>query len=61
MKIQTEAEYADALAEVERALESEPVPGAPQSDRFLEVCDAVEAYEAIHWPIERSPARKVGR
>lgn len=61
MKIEVEAEYAEALAEIERTLECEPVPGTPQSDRFLELCDAVEAYEAIHWPIERSPVRKVGR
>ena len=61
MKIQAEIEYAEALAEIERMLASEPLPGTPESDRFLEVCDAVEAYEAIHWPVERTPVRRVAR
>jgi HTH-type transcriptional regulator/antitoxin HigA len=61
MKIRDEADYADALAEIERLLEREPLPGTPSSDRLLELSNAVEAYEAIHWPITPSSAQITAR
>ena len=44
-------EYNAALAEIDTLMDAEP--GTPECDRLLELVDAVEAYEDVHYPIER--------
>ena len=43
-------EYRTALAEIDTLMDAEP--GTPECDRLLELSDAVEAYEDVHYPIE---------
>lgn len=50
--IRTEAEYDEALKEIERYFENEPKPGTPEADRFDLLALVVEAYERKRWPIE---------
>lgn len=50
--IRNEADYEWALGEIERYFDNEPMPGAPDSDRFDILVSLVEAYEARAWPIE---------
>ena len=52
MPIRTEAEYKSALVEIEQFFDVEPVPGAPEAIRFEVLADRIEAYEAIHHPID---------
>ena len=59
-QIDSEEVYANALAEIERMLCDEPIPGTAEGKAFKALCDAVEAYEAIYWPIEPTPALKFG-
>ncbi|MGB3830898.1 MAG: hypothetical protein WA975_03430 [Mesorhizobium sp.] len=47
--ITSEAEYQQALREIEELWNSEP--GTPEGDGLNRLCNAVEAYEDIHWPI----------
>ena len=50
--IRTEADYDWALGELEAYEISEPALGTPEGDRFDVLVTLLEAYEAIHWPIE---------
>lgn len=50
--IRTEAEYDEALDEIERHFEDEPKPGTPEADRFDLLASIVEDYERKRWPIE---------
>jgi HTH-type transcriptional regulator/antitoxin HigA len=50
--IRTEAEYDEALDEIERTFENEPKPGTQQADRFDLLALIVEDYERKRWPIE---------
>lgn len=50
--IRTEAEYDEALEEIERYFENEPKPGTPEADRFDLLALVVEAYKRKRWPIE---------
>ena len=47
--IRTEADYEDALAEVQRLMDS--APGSPQADRLDVLATLVEAYEAQHFAL----------
>src|SRR5437899_13099890 len=50
--IRTEAEYDEALEEIERYFENEPKPGTPEADRFDLLALIIEDYERRRWPIE---------
>ena len=50
--IRSEAEYDDALEEIERYFENEPKPGTPEADRFDLLALIVEDYERKRWPID---------
>src|SRR5438046_1504868 len=50
--IRTEAEYDEALEEIERYFENEPKPGTQNADRFDLLALIVEDYERKRWPIE---------
>ena len=50
--IRTEAEYDEALEEIERYFENEPKAGTPEADRFDLLALIVEDYERKRWPIE---------
>ena len=47
--IRIEADYQEALAEIERLFDA--APGTPESDRLEVLTTLVEAYEANHYPI----------
>ena len=47
--ILAEQDYARALARIYELFHAEP--GTPESDEMDALCDLVEAYEAIHYPI----------
>ena len=51
MKITTVEEYEAALREVEPYFDDEPEVGSPQAIRFIALCDAIEAYENVYYPI----------
>jgi HTH-type transcriptional regulator/antitoxin HigA len=48
--IKTEADYDEALREIERLMDSEP--GSRRGDRLDVLVTLVEAYEHLHWRIE---------
>jgi HTH-type transcriptional regulator/antitoxin HigA len=50
--IRNEAEYDQALEEIEQYFENEPKPGAPEADRFDLLALVVEDCERKRWPIE---------
>jgi HTH-type transcriptional regulator/antitoxin HigA len=50
--IRNEAEYDQALEEIEQHFKNEPKPGAPEADRFELLALVVEDYERKRWPIE---------
>src|SRR2546422_2908697 len=50
--IRTEAEYDEALEEIERYFENEPKPGTGEADRFDLLALIIEDYERKHWPID---------
>jgi HTH-type transcriptional regulator / antitoxin HigA len=50
--LRTEADYAAALAEIERYFDKEPKPGTHEADRFDLLALVLEDYESKHWPIE---------
>jgi HTH-type transcriptional regulator/antitoxin HigA len=50
--IHTEAEYDEALDEIERYFENQPKPRTPEADRFDLLALIVEDYERKRWPIE---------
>ena len=47
-----EADYNDALKEIERYFDCEPSPGTEEADRFDLLALVIADYEAKHWPIE---------
>jgi HTH-type transcriptional regulator / antitoxin HigA len=49
--IRTEAEYDEALEDIERYFETEPKPGTAEADRFDLLALVVEDYERKRWPI----------
>jgi HTH-type transcriptional regulator/antitoxin HigA len=49
--VNTEADYAWAIAEITRYFENEPEPGSPDGDRFDVLATLIEAYEDRHYPI----------
>ncbi len=48
--IKSEADYDAALAAIDRLMGA--APDTPEGDEFEVLVTLVEAYEAIHWPIE---------
>jgi len=48
--IRTEADYENALAEIERLMDAEP--GTPEAERLDVLATLVDAWEAKHDPIE---------
>ena len=50
--IRTEAEYDEALKQIERYFENEPNPSTPEADRFDLLALIVEDYERKRWPID---------
>ncbi len=50
--LKSEADYEQALDEIERFFETEPPAGTPEADRFDELANAIAAYEKRHWSIE---------
>lgn len=50
--IRTEADYDEALAEIEQYFDNEPARGSPEADRFDVLAALIAAYENERWPIE---------
>ena len=48
--IKNEADYDAALARIDALMDADP--DTPEADEFEVLVTLVEAYEAIHWPIE---------
>lgn len=53
--IRTEAEYDDALAEIDKCFDHEPEPGTAAGDRFDLLILLIADYERKRWPIEPLP------
>jgi HTH-type transcriptional regulator/antitoxin HigA len=56
--LRTEADYDEALEEIERYFDNGPKPGTPEADRFDLLALNIEDYERKRWPIE--PRRSSG-
>jgi HTH-type transcriptional regulator/antitoxin HigA len=50
--LRSEAEYDDALKEIERYFEREPKPGTSEADHFDLLALVIEDYERKRWPVE---------
>lgn len=50
--IRSEADYDDALGEIEQYFDNEPKPGTPDADRFDLLALVIADYERRQWPIE---------
>lgn len=50
--LRSEADYDEALAEIERFFDKEPRPGTPDADRFDLLALIIDDYEQKHWPID---------
>jgi len=50
--LHSEADYEDALTEIEHYFESEPRPGTSDADRFDMLAMVIEDYERKRWPID---------
>lgn len=50
--LRSEADYEQALAEIERYFDREPAAGTPEADRFDLLALVIEDYERKHWPVE---------
>jgi HTH-type transcriptional regulator / antitoxin HigA len=50
--IQTEEEHGLALKELSILFDLNPEAGSPDGDRLEELVTLVQAYEAIHFPME---------
>jgi HTH-type transcriptional regulator/antitoxin HigA len=50
--LRTEADYEDAVDEIERYFEREPERGTPEADRFDLLALVIEDYERKRWPID---------
>lgn len=55
-RIRNEADYEQALDEIEGFFACEPVPGTPEAARFDALARVIAAYEAENWPIEPEQA-----
>ena len=51
--IKTEAEYEEALAEVERLIALDPEPGTPEGDSLELLSTLVETYEIERFPFDK--------
>ena len=56
-RIDNEADYDAALTAIDRLMDA--APGTPESDELEALVTLVEAYEAIHWPIEAPRDRDI--
>jgi HTH-type transcriptional regulator/antitoxin HigA len=52
--IRTEADYDEALKEIQQYFEKVPEPGTPEADRFDVLAALIGAYERVHWSIEEA-------
>lgn len=52
--LRTEAEYAEAVAEIDRLLDLDPEPSSPEADQLELLSVLVEAYDQEHNPIDDS-------
>ena len=50
--LKTEADYREALAEVETYFDALPTPGSAEADRFDLLTMLIETYENQHWPLD---------
>lgn len=50
--ITTDAEHAEALAEIDRLMDRNPAAGTAAADRLGVLATLVDAYEERRWPIE---------
>lgn len=50
--LHSEADYEEALDEIERYFESEPKKGSAEADRFDLLALVIEDYERRNWPID---------
>ncbi len=50
--ITTDAEHAEALAELDRLMDRNPAAGTPAADRLGVLATLVDAYEDRRWPID---------
>jgi HTH-type transcriptional regulator/antitoxin HigA len=55
--LRTDADYAAALADIERFFEREPKRGTPEADRFDLLASVIDDYENRKWPIEAPDPR----
>lgn len=53
--LETEADYDQALAEIETCFDNEPKPGTARATRFDALSAGIERYESRYWPIEPPP------
>jgi len=49
--IHSDAEHAEALAELDRLLELAPQPGTPEADELQLLALVIEIYEQHRWPV----------
>jgi HTH-type transcriptional regulator/antitoxin HigA len=59
--LHSEADYEDALTEIEHYFEVEPRRGTPDADRFDMLAMVIEDYERKRWPINVSDATEAIR
>jgi HTH-type transcriptional regulator/antitoxin HigA len=50
--LRSEADYDEALEEIEGYFDNEPKQGTPDADRFDLLALIIEDYERKHWPID---------
>ncbi len=51
--LKSEADYDQALREIEVYFDGEPEPGTAVADRFNELAALIARYEDRHWPIHK--------
>lgn len=59
--LHSEADYENALAEIERYFDMAPRPGTPDADRFDLLAMVIEDYERKRWPIDAPDATEAIR
>ncbi len=52
--LHTERDYYEALKIAFVLVDADPAPGTPDGDRLAAHADLIEAYEAQHFPLDRS-------
>lgn len=62
-RFRSEAEYEQALEEIERFFDNEPKPGTAESARFDELARVIDEYENERWHVDAREAarRKAGK